>query len=406
MHILFADAFDPSSLEKLRACGHECTSEPGLTADGLPSALQGIDALVVRSTKVSAEALKSSDSLRIVVRAGAGTNTIDKQTAADRAVYVCNTPGKNAVAVAELTMAFLLAMDRRLPDNVAALRDGRWDKKQFAKAQGLFGRTMGIIGLGAIGFEVAVRARAFGLQIVAVAKERPASIAERIDELGIQILADIDELLAASDIVSIHVPLLDATHHMVDAEFLAKMRDGSWIINTSRGDVIDGAALLSAVEHRGMAAGLDVFPDEPSSGKADFESELAQHPAVYGTHHIGASTEQAQQAIADEVVEILMAFEQGRVINPVNTEPHPVGPTTIVVRHRDRVGVLSSVLAILKNAGINVEQMENGVFTGANAACATLHVSGSVDPDLVNRIAAQDNIIQVIAQDKSGRIPS
>jgi D-3-phosphoglycerate dehydrogenase len=130
---------------------------------------------------------------------------------------------------------------------------------------------------------------------------------------------------------------------------------------------------------------------------------LAQHPAVYGTHHIGASTEQAQQAIADEVVEIVEAFERGVIINPVNTEPHPVGPTTIVVRHRDRVGVLSSVLTILKNAGINIEQMENGVFKGANAACATLHVSGSIDPDLVNRIAGEDNIIQVIAQDKSGR---
>jgi D-3-phosphoglycerate dehydrogenase len=297
-------------------------------------------------------------------------------------------------------------MDRRLPDNVAALREGRWDKKRFAKARGLLGRTIGIIGLGAIGLEVAARAKAFGLDVVAVRKERPEPIAQRVDELGVQIVEDLDELLAASDIVSIHVPLLEATHHMVDASFLAKMRDGAWIINTSRGDLIDAVALLDAVENRGMVVGLDVFPDEPSAGQADFESALAQHPSIYGTHHIGASTEQAQQAIADEVVEILEAFQQGRIINSVNTEPHPIGTTTMVIRHRDCVGVLSSVLGILRDAGINIEQMENEVFAGANAACATLHVAGGVNPDVVTQISAQEHIIQVIAHMKTERIPT
>jgi D-3-phosphoglycerate dehydrogenase len=193
---------------------------------------------------------------------------------------------------------------------------------------------------------------------------------------------------------------------MVDAAFLAKMRDGAWIINTSRGDVIDGVALLDAVENRGMVAGLDVFPDEPSAGQAEFESALAQHPSIYGTHHIGASTEQAQQAIADEVVEILQAFERGQIVNSVNTEPHPIGTTTMVIRHRDQVGVLSSVLGILRDAGINIEQMENEVFQGANAACATLHVAGGVNPDVVTKISAQEHIIQVIAHTKMERIPT
>ncbi|GMQ94064.1 MAG: hypothetical protein BMS9Abin12_1548 [Acidimicrobiia bacterium] len=404
MRILFADSFDEASLEKLRTHGHECAYEPALNGNDLPGSLTGIDALVVRSTNVTTEALLSSDSLRIVVRAGAGTNTIDKTTAADRAVYVCNTPGKNAVAVAELTMAFLLAMDRRLPDNVIALRDGRWDKKEFAKAQGILGRTIGIIGMGAIGIEVAMRAKSFGLRVIAVRKDRPDDTAKRLVNVGVEFVDTTDQLLAISDIVSIHVPLLDSTHHMVDARFLAKMRDGAWIINTSRGDIIDEAALLDALEHRGMAAGLDVFPDEPSNTQTDFTSVLAQHPAVYGTHHIGASTEQAQQAIADEVVEILESFDQGHVLNAVNIEPHPIGSTTIVVRHRDRVGVLSSVLAIFKNFGVNIEQMENEVFRGAKAACATLHVSGDVNPDLVLQISALDNIIQIIARHKDGRI--
>jgi len=404
MRILFADSFDQASLERLRSLGHECVYEPALNGNDLPGALPGIDALVVRSTKVTAESLLASDSLRIVVRAGAGTNTIDKDTAANRAVYVCNTPGKNAVAVAELTMAFLLAMDRRLPDNVIALRNGKWDKKEFAKARGLFGRTIGIIGMGAIGIEVAARAKSFGLRVVAVRKDRPDNIAERIESVGVEIIDTTDQLLAISDIVSIHIPLLGATHRMVDSGFLAKMRDGAWIINTSRGDIIDGAALLDALEHRGMAAGLDVFPDEPSDTQADFTSALAQHPAVYGTHHIGASTEQAQHAIADEVVEILEAFDQGHILNPVNTEAHPIGSATVIVRHRDRVGVLSSVLAVFKNFGINIEQMENEVFQGAKAACATLHVSGNVDSELVARISGLDNIIQVIAQHKDGRI--
>jgi len=139
LHILFADSFDQDSLQMLQERGHECVYEPGLTASDLPGSLNGFEALVVRSTKVTADALQASDSLRIVVRAGAGTNNIDKAAAADQAIYVCNTPGKNAVAVAELAMAFLLAMDRRLPDNVAALREGRWDKKRFVKARGLLG---------------------------------------------------------------------------------------------------------------------------------------------------------------------------------------------------------------------------------------------------------------------------
>ncbi|NHZ71419.1 MAG: hypothetical protein GWP18_07230 [Proteobacteria bacterium] len=265
-------------------------------------------------------------------------------------------------------------------------------------------RTIAILAFGAIGIEVAARARSFGLRVVGVRKNRSEDTVERLANLGVENVDTTDELLAISDIVSIHVPLLDATHHMVDARFLAKMRDGAWIINTSRGDVIDGSALLDAIEHRGMAAGLDVFPDEPSSTQAEFTSALAQHPAVYGTHHIGASTEQAQQAIADEVVEILEAFDRGHILNAVNAEPFPIGSTTIVIRHRDRIGVLSSVLAIFKNVGINIEQMENEVFKGAKAACATLHVSGDVDSDLIAKVSAMDNIIQVIAQHKDGRI--
>jgi len=233
-----------------------------------------------------------------VIRAGAGTNTIDTDAAAERAVYVCNVPGRNAAAVAELTMGLLLAIDRRIADNVADARDGTWDKKTYGKAEGLLGSTMGILGLGSIGFLVAERAAAFGIRIQSVAREgRSAAAVARADELGITMCGSVEELVASSDIVSLHVPASAETKHLVDEAFLARMRPGAILLNTSRGDVVDEAALLTALDEGRVRAGLDVFDDEPGSGHADWGSPLAKHPGVVATHHIGASTSQAQRAI-------------------------------------------------------------------------------------------------------------
>jgi D-3-phosphoglycerate dehydrogenase len=321
MKILFADKFPAARLEHLRGAGHECVLEPDLTADRLPSKVGGFEALVVRSTRVEAGTLAAGEGLKLVIRAGAGTNTIDKAAASERGVRVCNVPGRNAVAVAELTLGLLIAIDRRIPDNVADLRDGRWNKKRWSEAQGLFGRSMGIVGFGAIGMAVADRAWAFGLKLHGVYKAgRPIEVQNRLASLGVECVDDLETLAERCDILSFHVPGTEETRGMLGRALLERVRPGAIVLNLSRGDVVDEEALIEAMDGKGVRAGLDVYANEPGSGEAEIDSPLACHPNVYGTHHIGASTAQAQDAVADGVVEILDAYQAGEVLNCVNEQ--------------------------------------------------------------------------------------
>ena len=319
MQILFADKFPSSHLGAVEALGHDCVLNPDLSAEDLRTEIGSAEALVVRSTRVTAEALDAANGLRLVIRAGAGTNTIAKQHAAKNGIYVCNVPGKNAIAVAELALGLILAIDRNIPDNVIDIREGKWDKKRYSQARGLYGRRLGIVGTGAVGLAVAERARAFGLGINIIKKaNRSPETHTRLDDLGVRYVDDLSSLAKACDILSFHVPAAAETRGLVSAELLELMAPGSMIINTSRGDVVDETALLRALEEQGIRAGLDVYNAEPGSAQAPFDSALARHPNVYGTHHIGASTSQAQAAVAEGVVEILDAFGKGSILNCVN----------------------------------------------------------------------------------------
>lgn len=392
MKVLFADRFPAPQLDELRARGCDCEFRPGLTAEDLPEALPGFDVLVVRSTPVTMAALEGSD-LRLVVRAGAGTNTIDVSAASDRGVYVCNVPGKNAVAVAELAFGLLVAIDRNIADNVIDLRAGRWDKARYQRASGLRGRQVGIVGLGAIGLAFAERVAAFGMAVHALVKPgRDEDTVARLDGLGVTYHPDLAGLVRACDVLSFHVPALAATRHLVDAELLRQVQPGTVILNTSRGEIVDEEALLAVIDEKELRVGLDVYADEPAGSQGTFVSALAQHPRVYGTHHIGASTEEAQRAIASEVVRILTAFESGEVRNSINLDPLR-GSSTLVVRHNNQVGVLASVLLALRSAGINVEQMENRIFSGGRAAAATIQISGEVAEAVQAEIESLDAVI-------------
>ncbi|MFC6286422.1 phosphoglycerate dehydrogenase [Nocardioides sp. GCM10027113] len=383
MHILLADSLPAETVTELESRGHRCVSEPGLSAGDLASRIDGVDVLVVRSTRVGADVFEAADRLALVIRAGAGTNTIDTDAAAARGVLVANVPGRNAAAVAELTLGLLLAVDRRIPDNVADLRAGRWDKKGYGKASGLLGSSLGIIGLGSIGLLVAERAASFGIRLHSLSKPgRDEQTLARIEALGITLHDSLRDLLAACDAVSLHVPASEGTTGLVDKDFLAAMRPGAILLNTSRGDVVDEDALLEALDAGAVRAGLDVYADEPTSGTGEWRSPVAQHPRVVGTHHIGASTEQAQRAVADGVVEIVDAFAAGEARNSVNLAPSRLGSATLTVRHLDRVGVLARVLDLLSEAGLNVEHMENRVFRGGVAAVATIDVAGTTRPEV------------------------
>jgi D-3-phosphoglycerate dehydrogenase / 2-oxoglutarate reductase len=396
MRILFADKLPEQTLHDLEAHGHDCVMEPGLATDELAEHIGGYDVLVVRSTKVRRAVFEAADRLALVIRAGAGTNTIDTDAAAERAVFVSNVPGRNAAAVAELTMGLLLAIDRRIADNVVDLREGRWDKKTYGKAEGLLGSTMGILGLGSIGFLVAERAAAFCIQVTSVARKgRSPEATARAEELGITMCDSVEELLPTCDIVSLHLPSSPDTEHLVDAAFLAQMRPGAILLNTSRGDIVDEAALLTALDEGRVRAGLDVFDGEPGSGQAEWESPLARHPAVVATHHIGASTAQAQRAIAQGVTDIVDAFMTGEARHCVNLDPDRLGSTALTVRHLDRVGVLAHVLDVLSTAHLNVQHMTNRVFRGGEAAVAFIGVQGEASEEVLAALRAIPHVLGV-----------
>lgn len=319
MKILFADKFPPSFAEKLQLMGHDCSVNPDLKAEDLPNAVDDNEILVVRSTRVTAETLKSSACLKLVIRAGAGTNTIDKACATECDIPVCNVPGRNAIAVAELAMGLLISIDRNIPDNVVQLRQGEWNKKQFSEARGLFGRDIGVVGLGAIGMAMAERAHAFGMKLHIIRKpERSPEVSSRLTELGAVEMESLFDMAESCDVLSFHTPASEDTRRLVGAALLAAMKPGAILLNTSRGDLIDEQALIEAMDEKGIRAGLDVYMDEPAVPRGAFDSALARHPNVYGTHHIGASTEQAQTAVAQGVVDIVEAFCRGHTMHCVN----------------------------------------------------------------------------------------
>ena len=385
MRVLIADKFEKSGLDKLQAIGCEVVYKPGTKEDALAREIGRLqpDVLIVRSTKVT-EPILNAGALKLVVRAGAGYNTIDVAAASRRGIYVSNCPGKNSVAVAELAFGLILALDRRIADNVISLRQGQWDKTEYSKARGLFGRTLGLIGLGQIGREMVPRAAAFGMHVIAWSRSLTP---EAAGDLGVAYKESALAVAAGSDIVSVHVALTPATRGMVGAEFFAAMRKGAYFINTSRAEVIDQEALGRAVCEKGIRAGLDVFDDEPASGSGEFQSAIAQDAAVYGTHHIGASTEQAQEAIAAESVRIVRVFkETGKVPNVVNLAQTSAATCALLVRHLDRPGVLAGVLDVISAAHINVQEMENTIFEGAEAAVARIHLETAPGEDVLDKV--------------------
>ncbi len=385
MKVLVADQFERSGLDGLRAAGCDVVHDAALKDEALVAALSETQAevLVVRSTKVTA-AMMDAGNLALIVRAGAGYNTIDVQAASARGIYVSNCPGKNAIAVAELAFGLILALDRRIPDNVAELRAGHWNKKEFAQARGLYGMTLGLLGFGSVAQELARRAQAFGLHIVVWSRRLaehpdvdfatygldPTSRGSRVT------IAPSPQAVAEQvDILSVHVASGPETVGLVSAEVLGRLKPGAFFINTARAEVVDHDALAQAVRDRGIRVGMDVFPDEPATATAEFDYPLLQEAGVYGTHHIGASTEQAQEAIASETVRIISSFmETGRVPNVVNLARRTPATHMLVVRHRDRPGVLAHVFEHLRRDDINVQETENIIFEDAKAAVARINI--------------------------------
>jgi D-3-phosphoglycerate dehydrogenase len=410
MKVLVADKFEKSGIAGLEAAGCDVLYQPDLKDDALIEALRAsaADVLVVRSTKVTTPMLDAGR-LSLIVRAGAGYNTIDVAGASRRGIYVSNCPGKNAIAVAELAFALMLALDRRVPDNVADLRAGRWNKKEYAKAGGLHGKTLGLLGIGSIGQEMIRRAAGFGMNVVLwsrrYAGQQGALSDQEARDLGLEAASRMVNITLAptpgdvaelADVVSVHVALGPDTKGLVDRALLARMKPGAMFINTARGEVVDHAALGDAVREKQLRVGLDVFANEPAAAAGDFSDPLLALPSVYGTHHIGASTDQAQEAIAAETVRIIRTFkETGRVPNVVNLAKRTPATHMLVVRHHDRPGVLAHVFDELRQADLNVQETENIVFEGAEAAVARINLDGAPAATVCERIKTNPNVLDL-----------
>lgn len=389
MKVLIADKLDETVVSQLKEVAEELIYEPSLGAEDLVKAAEDADVLIVRSTKVTAQTMEASRRLSLIVRAGAGVNTIDLDKASERGISVCNCPGKNAVAVAELAVGLMLCWDRRLPEGVAALREGRWDKGGFSKAVGFKGRTVGILGLGAIGEAVIERLKGFEVNILAWSRSLTP---ERAGELGVVYCSTPEAVARQCSVVSIHVALSDETRGMLGDKFFQCMQPGSIFINTCRAEVVEPDALKSALD-RGILVGTDVFHDEPTGKSGEYRDEIAQHPNLYGSHHIGASTAESEYSTGMEALRVVKAFVSGVALpNCVNVRVTPPECPSLFVRHEDRVGVLAGVFKALKESGISVQEMENTVFRGAKAASARIVCDKCPQPEHLAAVESCDGV--------------
>lgn len=323
MKVLVADKFEHSGLDQIRGLGCEVLFQPEISADDLPKTLAetGAKVLVVRSTRVTRESLEAGSELAVVIRAGSGYDTIDTESARAANIRVCNTPGMNAVAVAELVIGLMVTLDRRIVDETDDIRRGVWNKKKYSKARGLKGRTLGIVGLGRIGWEVARRAAAFDMKLVYfdVFENQKAEQAFAVKRCSM------DQLLAESDFVTLHVTGGADTHYLIGAEQLALMKPTAFLINCARGGIVDQSALADALTNDRLAgAALDAYETEPAATDTEFKDPIRSAPRLVGTHHVGASTQQAQTAVAEETVRVIDAFmKNGTFLHCVNEPASP-----------------------------------------------------------------------------------
>jgi len=299
MKVLICDPIAPSAVEHIRKSGIEVDVRDTITADELLQVVPAYDALVVRSrTKVRRSVIEAASNLKVIVRGGVGLDNIDVDCARARGIRVLNTPGASTASVAELTLGYIFALARPIVQATLSMRAGAWEKRAFEGIE-VQGKTLGIIGTGRIGTVVAMRAAVLGMIVLGYNRRT-------IGPAPYMAMVSLDELLARSDFISLHVPLTESTRHMINAETIAKMKDGVRIINCARGGVVDEDALYEAIVAGKVAgAALDVFEEEPPTNRKLFEL-----PQVIGSPHIGASTHEAAARVGDEVARILIALQQ------------------------------------------------------------------------------------------------
>jgi D-3-phosphoglycerate dehydrogenase len=298
MKLLVCDPTDPKAIAAMREAGIEVDVRDDITPEELETAIADYDAMVVRSrTKVREPLIDRATNLKLIVRGGVGLDNIDVAYAESKGIAVRNTPAASSNSVAELTVGYLLALARPIPQTTASMKAGRWEKKVFSKGTEVAGKTLGLVGCGRIGSLVAQKAAALGMEVLFY-RRTPTEVPEATQ-------VSLDELLTRSDYVSLHLPHTPETHHIIDAEAFEKMKDGVCIVNCGRGGTLDEAALYDAiVVGKVRGAALDVFEDE----KEERGRRLMELDQVIGSPHVGAGTAEASARVGGEVARIAVEF--------------------------------------------------------------------------------------------------
>jgi D-3-phosphoglycerate dehydrogenase len=400
MKIVVADDLPSSALDLLRAeGGWDIDARSGRKPEALAADLADADALMVRSaTKVTAALMAAAPRLRIIARAGTGVDNVDVEAASARGILVVNAPGANSISVAEHACALMLALARSVPAADRAMKDARWEKKRFLGNE-LRGKTLGVAGLGRIGQEVAQRARAFGMRVVA---HDPFIATDVAKSLGVELMP-LDQVCANADYLTLHLPSTAETKHLFDDARFARCKPGIRLINTARGELIDEGALRRAIEGGIVAAAaLDVFEIEPP---ADWS--LAQMPQVVATPHIAASTEEAQELVGIDTAATVRDFLlHGVVRNAVNfpsVHPDEMQRLQPWIRLADRLGALVSQLGPARIEALGVRYYGALVESRAVDVLAASAAAGALRPilsggvSMVNaRAAARERGIDIV----------
>ena len=387
--VLVADKFPDKYIQQMKDLDLEVIYNAKLGEKDLVEAAKDVDILVVRSTIVNEETILNSEKLNLIIRAGSGVNNINIAAANKKGIYVTNCPGMNAVAVAELAIGLMISMDRSIRDNVSDFNKGVWNKDKYSKGRGLKGKTLGLIGVGNIGKEVAKRALAFEMNVY-------GKDISRIEGVPIKDFSEMDQLVPLCDVISIHLPATPQTKGLFNKQMFEYMKDGAYLINTSRHEIVVEDDLLEAIKTKNIRYACDVFKGEPEGKGGEVSSKLQNNPNIYVTHHIGASTEQAQDAVAEETINIIKHYVHSGVIDHwVNRAKEIDAHFQLVVKHYDKPGVLAGVLDIIRSGNINIEEIENIIFEGGIAACCTMKLQSAINAEMLKKIKEDANVISV-----------
>ena len=393
MRILVACELPASTIKQLETLASTVVVRPVAKPQELYDDLSEVGVLIVDKLRLPAETLSRAPRLQMIVRAGPGPGDIAIEEASAEGIFVTNVPDMNAAAIAELTFGLILALDRQLVENANASREGRWIRSELGPARGLAGRTLGILGYGPVGRQVAHRALAFEMRVAAWSPTLGPGLP---DERGITFCDWPRELARMCDIVTVHEVPDAEKQTRVDSEFLENLPTNAYLIHVSEPGAVDEAALATAIKARNLRVAIDIRGAEPRGESPRHRRRLADNPNVIATQNIGPLTQQALQASADEVVRIVRAFvTSGEVRNCLNLAERSPATWQLVLRVRDQVGVMAAVLDAIRADGINAEEITSRVFAGAKAACCTIALDERPSTEALDAIRELGDVLHL-----------